>query len=123
VDIVGAVAEWPNSKTDYSYNLTTARGPNGTSVQIRAMSAFGAAYALETLTQLARRGQPPHAMQDVDIFDAPAQAYRGLMVDVARHWMCVLKPDPGPFCRSRRYMDAGRRRFCCARSMQWRPPS
>ncbi|KAJ1448055.1 glycoside hydrolase superfamily [Pelagophyceae sp. CCMP2097] len=87
VDILGAVAEWPDAETDYSYNLTTARDPNGTHVRIRAQSAFGASYALETLAQLARRTRPPHVLQDVDIFDAPANAYRGLLVDVARHWL------------------------------------
>ncbi len=56
-------------------------------VVIRAPTSRGALWAVETLLQLAHTGALPHGR----IVDAPAHPWRGLMLDVCRHWMPVAR--------------------------------
>ncbi len=52
-------------------------------VRIEAPNEVAARRAVETVLQLARGGRLPHGV----IEDAPAHPWRGLLVDVCRHWI------------------------------------
>ena len=73
--------------TDESYSLTFAQ--DGTSAAITAGTVFGARHALETLSQLvdADRLTGAYSVSTLNVSEAPRFAYRGLMVDAARHWL------------------------------------
>ncbi|WP_158548211.1 beta-N-acetylhexosaminidase [Desertihabitans brevis] len=84
--------------------LTAACGPeavlaegyalevSGGRVLATASTAVGAAHALQTLRQLLdpaafrRAGRGPAVAGPVSVLDAPRHGWRGLMLDVARHW-------------------------------------
>ena len=72
-----------------SYRLQVA--PDG--IQLRAPTAAGLFYGLQTLRQLAPPGSRGNAIPALVIEDAPRFGYRGLHLDVARHLfpMDVLK--------------------------------
>ena len=59
---------------------------NATGVEIEAKSETGAYYALQTLLQL---GSDARSLPYLEVKDAPRFAWRGLMVDVARHFWSV----------------------------------
>lgn len=79
-----AITQAPDAglQLDESYRLEI--GKQG--VKIEAQSAAGAFYALQTLAQLARNEQKLPA---VTIEDAPRFPYRGLHLDVSRHFFDV----------------------------------
>lgn len=62
-------------------------------VRIGAATSTGAAYALQTLRQLLppetfrRAGRGPAVVEPIALADAPAVAWRGVMVDVSRHFL------------------------------------
>jgi hexosaminidase len=70
------------------YGLRVGQG----SVQVVATTATGALYALQTLRQLLpaqtfrRAGRGPAVVPPVDVLDAPRHAWRGVMLDVSRHF-------------------------------------
>mmetsp|Transcript_101208 Transcript_101208/g.263915 ORF Transcript_101208/g.263915 Transcript_101208/m.263915 type:complete len:559 (-) Transcript_101208:131-1807(-) len=74
-----------------SYRLVV----NGSSAEITAASPAGLAYGARTLEQLvlaASSGGPSamaHAIQAVDIFDAPVFKWRGMHLDVSRHFFPI----------------------------------
>lgn len=74
---------------DESYDLTAT--PSG--ITIKAATTTGALHALETLVQLVQPSGAGYAVPAVTIHDAPRFAWRGLMIDCARHFepMEVLK--------------------------------
>lgn len=68
---------------DESYRLdVTARG-----ARLAARTSLGALRGLETFLQLARHEGARVAVPAVTIEDRPRFAWRGLLVDVCRHWM------------------------------------
>ena len=73
--------------TDATDNPITAEGYNLTvskqGVNIQASSAAGAFYGLQTLAQLARNGKK---LPVTTIKDEPRFPYRGLHLDVSRHF-------------------------------------
>ncbi|KAJ8601473.1 hypothetical protein CTAYLR_005696 [Chrysophaeum taylorii] len=66
-----------SEKTDYSYNLTVARRSVAS-----ATSIYGIVYALDTMRQLV----PGEATR---VRDRPLKRHRGLLVDVARHFLPI----------------------------------
>jgi len=67
-----------NSASSYEYNLTFS----SPTARVSAESAFGVVYALESFVQLTQERSSA-----VHIHDWPAKKHRGLLVDVARHFL------------------------------------
>ena len=78
-------AEFPALDDDERYRLAT--GPGG--VQIEAASEWGVLRAFATLVQLVRGGSDDPSLPVLTIDDAPRFAWRGLMVDTARHFIGI----------------------------------
>lgn len=60
---------------------------NGDGIRLKASSAYGILHGLETLAQLLKEEEGAFFFPFVDIEDAPRFPWRGLMIDVCRHWM------------------------------------
>ena len=73
-----------NEHTCYNYSLTV----QDRAAEISTCSVYGAAYALESLVQLAGpHGALPHSR--VAVHDAPMYKWRGLMIDSGRRFFPV----------------------------------
>jgi hexosaminidase len=70
---------------DESYTLRVA--PSG--AVLRAPSVYGALRGLETFAQLVEQTQGGFVVRGATIEDHPRFAWRGLLIDVCRHWMPV----------------------------------
>jgi hexosaminidase len=70
---------------DESYNLTIT--PKN--IRLDAPSTIGALHGLETFLQLVQHGQAGFFLPALSIQDAPRFVWRGLMIDVARHFIPV----------------------------------
>ena len=81
VEIVESTAEQPRLNDSYAYGLVVSE----TGVRIEADTQWGALAALTTLTQLTSDDSIPCCA----ITDAPRFQWRGLMVDVARHYISL----------------------------------
>ena len=57
-----------------------------TGVKIKAITDVGAIRGLETLLQLIQNNEVSYFFPGVEIKDAPRFVWRGLMIDVARHF-------------------------------------
>jgi hexosaminidase len=68
---------------DESYHLSVSQ----TGIQLTAANPLGIMHGLETLLQLVEPGPNGWVIPDVRIDDAPRFAWRGLMIDVSRHFM------------------------------------
>ncbi|HEX3743151.1 MAG TPA: family 20 glycosylhydrolase [Bryobacteraceae bacterium] len=77
--------EYPTLGEDESYTLDVS-GADG---HIKAATAEGAIHGLATLAQLIEPGPDGFQVAGVHIEDTPRFAWRGLMLDVCRHWMPV----------------------------------
>ncbi len=73
----------PSLQEDESYRLDVA--PSG--AKLTAATVTGALRGLETLLQLASPDARGYHFPAVHIEDRPRFAWRGLMLDVSRHWM------------------------------------
>lgn len=75
---------------DESYTLDVPEG-SGAAIRVAANTAFGALAALQTLSQLIVFDAPSRAYVvagvPLSVADWPAFSWRGLLVDVARHWL------------------------------------
>lgn len=71
--------------TAESYRITV----DAASARITAPDAAGLFYAVQTLGQLITRDDAGFTIPSVEIADAPRFAYRGVMLDVARHFFPV----------------------------------
>ena len=67
----------------YSLHVTTS------GIEIEAKNDIGAMHGLSTLLQLIEVKNQKYVITGVDIKDAPRFVWRGLMMDVARHFMPV----------------------------------
>ncbi len=76
-------AAWPALGDDESYVLDI--GAEG--ARLDAPGATGVLRGLETFSQLVTEGAAGFEVPDVRIEDRPRFPWRGLMLDVARHWM------------------------------------
>lgn len=70
---------------DESYVLKVSRN----SIQLTAETDFGAMRGLETLLQLLQSGEGKYFFPGIEVKDAPRFPWRGLMIDVSRHFQPV----------------------------------
>ncbi len=70
---------------DESYEIKI----NSQQVTIRAATDLGVIYAFETLLQMIDNDSDTYFFQNCHIQDAPAYTWRGLMIDVSRHFQPV----------------------------------
>jgi hexosaminidase len=70
---------------DESYHLTVSK----TGIELTAANPLGTMHGLETLLQLVEVGPQGWVVPDVQIDDTPRFAWRGLMIDVSRHFMPI----------------------------------
>jgi len=68
---------------DESYTVTVR--PN--ELSLSAQTPYGVLRGLETILQLVERTDSTISVPAITIDDRPRYAWRGLMIDVARHWM------------------------------------
>jgi len=85
IDCRGPGAAVPSLSEDESYTLDVGQSQ----IVLRAPTAVGAMRGLETFLQLARRDQAGWWLPVVSIRDAPRFPWRGLLIDVGRHWQPV----------------------------------
>ncbi len=74
---------WPTLGEDESYTLDVS--PDG--ARIQATAAAGVLHGLETFSQLVAPSADGFAVPGIHIEDRPRFPWRGLMLDVSRHWM------------------------------------
>jgi len=74
-----------STDVDESYTLQI----NDTNVLIKAATDIGTLRALESLLQLTTHNESEYYFPSVTIVDAPRFVWRGLMIDVARHFQPV----------------------------------
>ncbi len=72
-------------KEDESYSLTVT--PEG--IELSANNPLGVLHGLQTLLQLVEKQKDQYVIPAVAIHDKPRFAWRGLLIDVGRHWMPV----------------------------------
>jgi hexosaminidase len=84
IDCAGG-PEFPALGEDESYTLDVS----DTEARIKAATAEGAIHALATFAQLIQPGPDGFQVAGVHIEDRPRFPWRGLMLDVCRHWMPV----------------------------------
>jgi hexosaminidase len=75
--------DYPTLGEDESYQLDITT----TGARLRANTATGVLHGLETFAQLIGPGPDGFGVPSIHIEDQPRFAWRGLMLDVARHWM------------------------------------
>ena len=86
VDCPGHLARpFPSLEDDESYRLSV--GPHR--VRLEAPGPLGALRGLATLAQLVAREGDGWVLRGAEIEDAPRFPWRGLMIDVVRHWQPV----------------------------------
>jgi len=81
----GPGTEDPSLGEDESYQLDVA--PDG--ARLKAATVAGALHGLETFAQLVAPGAEGFQVASIHIEDSPRFPWRGLMLDVSRHWMPV----------------------------------
>ncbi|MEO8595645.1 MAG: family 20 glycosylhydrolase [Candidatus Solibacter sp.] len=85
VECAAPGADYPTLGEDESYTLdVSAEGAT-----LKAPTRAGALHGLETFGQLVATGAGGYEVAAVHIEDRPRFPWRGLMMDVARHWMPV----------------------------------
>ena len=77
------VAEPSEPKESYHLSITEQ------TITLSASSHHGLFYAAQTLKQLLFIEKGNHALSSVEIYDQPQLDYRGLMLDVSRHFFSV----------------------------------
>ena len=81
----GGSPDYPTLGEDESYTLDVS----DTGARIHAATVDGAIHALATFAQLIQPGADGFQVAGVHIEDHPRFPWRGLMLDVCRHWMPV----------------------------------
>lgn len=74
---------YPTINEDESYHLNVTK----TKIELNANSEKGVHYGLETLLQLVKSNEGNWGILSVKISDSPRFPWRGLMIDVSRHWI------------------------------------
>jgi hexosaminidase len=85
IDCREPVPDVPALGVDESYQIDVT--PEG--ARIAAKTCTGALRGMETFAQLVTAGRDGYEASAVHIEDQPRYPWRGLMLDVARHWMPV----------------------------------
>ncbi len=81
IDCAGPAPEYPTLGEDESYQLDVTRS----AARIKAATVTGAMRGMETFAELIEKSEA----KAVHIEDRPRFPWRGLMMDVSRHWMPV----------------------------------
>jgi hexosaminidase len=81
----GPGAEGPSLGEDESYRLDVVPG----GARLKAATVAGVLHGLETFAQLVVPGAESFQVPAIHIEDRPRFPWRGLMLDVSRHWMPV----------------------------------
>jgi hexosaminidase len=85
VECAGRGAEYPSPADNEWYQLDVT--PTG--ARLKAATVAGALHGLETFAQLVAPGPEGFQVAAIRIEDTPRFPWRGLMLDVSRHWMPV----------------------------------
>ena len=83
ITVAGAAQSRPALGVDESYTLTS----DGKGIRLDAPTVFGALHGLFTLEQLVQARDGAFVLPAIRVTDAPRFPWRGLMLDVARHFM------------------------------------
>jgi hexosaminidase len=83
VQVQDATGTRPTLDTDESYSLNST----GNKIVLQARTVFGALHGLQTLQQLVQVEDGHYVIPAVQINDSPRFPWRGLMIDVSRHFM------------------------------------
>ena len=75
--------EYPSIKDDESYNLSVT----SENITISANSETGILHGLESLLQLPKEMDGKWVLPELKLKDEPRYPWRGLMIDVGRHWI------------------------------------
>lgn len=76
-------ARFPNLKEDESYHIKI----NGDHIELSASQERGVFHGLETLFQLLKKDEQGWYLPELEMDDSPRYPWRGLMIDVSRHWI------------------------------------
>ncbi len=85
IECAAASSKYPKLGEDESYSLEVG----ATQAILKADTVVGAMRGLETALQLVSANQGGYYLPLVNIRDTPRFAWRGLMIDVSRHWQPV----------------------------------
>ena len=83
LDCQNASNNYPSILDDESYSLSV----NNNEIMLSANSETGILYGLESLLQLAKEENGQWIFPALNLIDKPRYPWRGLMIDVARHWI------------------------------------
>jgi len=78
-----SIPKFPSINSEEAYILEI----NDEGIRIAALTDLGVVYGLETVKQLIANDTAGHYLQHVKISDNPRFSWRGLMIDVSRHWI------------------------------------
>ena len=76
-------AKFPKLEEDESYRILI----KGNRIELSAAEERGVFHGLESLAQLIRKDEIGSYLPEMEITDAPRYPWRGLMIDVSRHWI------------------------------------
>lgn len=68
-------------------NESYSIGIDGDAVELRAVTSYGVLRGLETLSQLVTEDNGTFYLPEVELHDLPRYRWRGLMIDVGRHFI------------------------------------
>jgi hexosaminidase len=83
IQVQDATGTRPTLDTDESYSINST----GNKIVLQAGNVFGALHGLQTLQQLVQVEDGRYVVPAVQINDSPRFPWRGLMIDVSRHFM------------------------------------
>jgi len=83
INVKSVTSDYPKLGVDESYTIEVSEDK----INIKAHTDYGALYALETLVQLMEYGDGSWVIPEIVLEDRPRYPWRGLMVDVCRHWV------------------------------------
>jgi len=86
IDVQGAGGVVQGLDEDESYHLQVTGQVPGQGITLTATTVVGALHGLETLLQIVDCEHGPCRMPHIDIEDTPRFRWRGLMLDVGRHF-------------------------------------
>ena len=87
ISVAQNTKETTGTDIDESYQLSIGQDR----ISIKAQSAVGAMHGLSSLTQILYQSRASNTIPGVRVVDSPRFAWRGLMVDVSRHFISIDK--------------------------------
>ena len=83
LECTGSAMDYPSLEDDASYSIQIT----GSKITVKSPSETGILYALESLLQLVREEEGHWLIPQLKLNDSPRYPWRGLMIDVCRHWI------------------------------------